>query len=93
MHKKGITLAEALACKRVEKFNEYVEAIYKRDRLGRSLSRLNDKRYDLEIAIEILEGDERQAIKKEELGVIEKKITKKMQLLNKIQEFIESCRV
>ena len=89
---KGITLAEALACKRVSKFNEYVEAIQKRDRLGCSLGKLLDKKDDLEIAVKILEGDERQTKRKEELKIVEEKINKKRQLLNKLQEFIESCQ-
>ena len=46
---------------------EYQKAIEHRDKARRSIWRLQDKKDDLERAIDILEGDERQAIKKQEL--------------------------
>ena len=67
---------------------EYQKAIDQRDRARRSIWRLKDKKYDLEIAIEILEGDERQAIKKQELEKIEDKINKKLIRLEKIEKYI-----
>ena len=68
---------------------EYQKAIDQRDRARRSIGRLQDKKYDLEIAIEILEGDERQAIKKQELEKIEDKINKKLIRLEKIEKYIK----
>ena len=68
---------------------EYQKAIEQRDRARRSIWRLQDKKYDLEIAIEILEGDERQAIKKQELEKIEEKINKKLIRLEKIEKYIK----
>ena len=68
---------------------EYQKAIEQRDRARRSIWRLKDKKYDLEIAIEILEGDERQAIKKQELEKIEDKINKKLIRLEKIEKYIK----
>ena len=68
---------------------EYQKAIEQRDRARRSIGRLKDKKYDLEIAIEILEGDERQAIKKQELEKIEDKINKKLRRLEKIEKYIK----
>ena len=67
---------------------EYQKAIEQRDRARRSIWRLQDKKYDLEIAIEILEGDERQAIKKQELEKVEDKINKKLRRLEKIEKYI-----
>ena len=67
---------------------EYQKAIEQRDRARRSICRLKDKKYDLEIAIEILEGDERQAIKKQELEKVEDKINKKLRRLEKIEKYI-----
>lgn len=67
---------------------EYQKAIEKRDRARKSIGRLADKKDDLEIAIEILEGDYRQAIKKQELEKIEDKINKKLRRLEKIEKYI-----
>ena len=68
---------------------EYQKAIEKRDRARRAIWRLQDKKYDLEIAIKILEGDERQAIKKQELEKVEDKIDKKLRRLEKIEKYIK----
>ena len=67
---------------------EYQKAIEQRDRARRSIWRLQDKKYDLEIAIEILEGDERQAIKKQELEKVEDKINKKLRRLENLEKYI-----
>ena len=67
---------------------EYQKAIDQRDRARRSIWRLKDKKDDLERAIEILEGDERQAIKKQELEKVEDKINKKLIRLEKIEKYI-----
>ena len=67
---------------------EYQKAIDQRDRARRSIWRLKDKKYDLEIAIEILEGDERQTIKKQELEKVEDKINKKLRRLEDLEKYI-----
>ena len=67
---------------------EYQKAIEQRDRARRSIWRLQDKKDDLEIAIEILEGDERQAIKKQELEKVENKINKKLRRLENLEKYI-----
>lgn len=68
---------------------EYQKAIEHRDRARRSIWRLKDKKDDLERAIKILEGDERQAIKKQELEKVEDKINKKLRRLEKIEKYIK----
>ena len=66
----------------------YQKTIEKRDRARRSIWKLQDKKDDLERAIEILEGDERQAIKKQELEKIEDKINKKLRRLENLEKYI-----
>lgn len=68
---------------------EYQKAIEQRDRARRAIWRLKDKKDDLERAIKILEGDERQAIKKQELEKVEDKINKKLRRLEKIEKYIK----
>lgn len=68
---------------------EYQKSIDQRERARRSIWRLQDKKDDLEIAIEILEGDERQAIKKQELEKVQDKINKKLRRLEKIEKYIK----
>lgn len=68
---------------------EYQKAIEQREKTLKSICRLKDKKDDLERAIEILEGDERQAIKKQELEKVEDKINKKSRRLEKIEKYIK----
>lgn len=67
---------------------EYQKAIDQREKIKRSIGRLNDKKDDLERAIEVLKGDYRQAIKKQELEKIEEKINKKLKSLEKTEKYI-----
>lgn len=67
---------------------EYQKAIERRDKTRKSIGKLYDKKDDLETAIEILEGDYRQAAKKQELEKIEEKINKKEKSLKKIEKYI-----
>ena len=68
---------------------EYQKAIEKRDKMLKTIWRLKDKKDDLERAIEILEGDERQAIKKQELEKVEDKINKKLRRLEDLEKYIK----
>lgn len=68
---------------------EYQKAIEKRDKTLKAIWRLKDKKDDLERAIEILEGDERQAVKKQELEKIEEKINKKLISLENLEKYIK----
>lgn len=66
----------------------YEEAIEKRNKLNKALNRLSVKRDFLEDAVDLLEGDERQAQKWKELEAVNKKMTAKNHELDTLTRFI-----
>ena len=82
-----MTLEEMLAFKGGD-LTAYEEAIEKRNKLNKALNRLSAKRDFLEDAVDLLEGDERQAQKRKELEAVNKKMTAKSLELDTLTRFI-----
>lgn len=69
---------------------QYADTIQKKEKIEKTLRRLNDKAYDLKDAIEVLEGDEKQYLKIEQYEAIKKKIAKKEHELYLLNEYIKN---